>query len=325
MDPSNEFQVFSNVCHEDLEEMCRIQEKSRWTSEDISLGEDTKNWKKLDEKTQHFVKYVLSFSVVSEHLVNCNLLGRFLGEVTDPSVKRFYLFQAYMEDVHRRTYGLMLSSILIDPAEMAILARPVSIPSINEKIKWIQYWTGSDASFEQRLVAFALIEGIFFSSLFCSFYWLKQRGVTLPGMIKANEYISRDEKLHCEFAIKQLHHRANRLPRETIWTMMRDAVDIERKFVDEALPIDLIGINKNTMVEYVRYIADRWLCSIPCIEGMAGPFYGVTQQPLEWMEAISIQSFASFFEVDSTNYVDSRLGYSLGDRSFETSLDVFVS
>ncbi len=320
----SKFQFFSGIRFEKLEECCIIQEKSRWTSEEIVLTEDTAKWNDLDSKTQLFIKHVLSFSIVSDHLVNCNILDRFLQEVTDPSSRRFYLFQAYMEDVHRRTYGNMLTAVILDREELERLINPdVNIPSIDAKIKWIKKWTNSDASFGQRLIAFAIIEGVFFSSLFCAFFWLKQRGTTLPGMIKANEFISRDEKMHCEFAIEQLKYVNNKLPMQVIQEMMQEAVTIEKSFVDEALPVDLLGINKDTMMDYVKYIADRWLQMIPCIEGYCLPIFNIKKQPLEWMENISVQTFASFFEVEPTNYVDPEFGHSNADKEFSTDLSIF--
>ncbi len=316
--------LFSGYTYEALEDLCRTQEKSRWVSEDIPFDEDTKQWLRLDDNTKKFIKHVLAFSIVSEQLVNANLLHRFLDEVTDPSSRRFYLFQAYMEDVHRRTYGLMLSSVILDRNELDVLSKPdINIPSIAGKVAWIKKWIDSDASFCQRLIAFAFIEGIFFSSLFCSFYWLKQRGTTLSGMIKANEYISRDEKLHCEFAITQLAYVKHRLTRSVIHEMMKEAVEIEESFVKDALPVALIGINQDTMIEYVRYIADRWLTSIPCVEGFAGPLFGVVKQPLEWMEAISVQSLSNFFDVQPTSYQDSKMGYSENDCKFTDDLSIF--
>lgn len=321
---ANEYITFTGIAHDDLEESCIAQEKSRWTSEEIVFDDDTSNWSKLDTNTKLFITHVLSFSVVSDGLVNANLLSRFTQEVTDPSCRRFYLFQAYMEDVHARTYGKMLTSVIMDRNELQRLLHPnLHIQSIAHKIKWIEKWINSDSPFGQRVIAFAIIEGIFFSSLFCAFFWLKQRGAKLPGMIQANELISKDEASHCEFNIKLLKYVKFRLSREEIFEMMDEAVEIEKYFIEEAIPVDLVQINRDTMLSYVKFIANRWLESIPCKEGFAGPLYNNVDMPLKWMETISIPLFASFFEVVPVEYEDSKLCTSSADKSFTTDLTIF--
>lgn len=315
--------VFRGIVYKDLEDEAINQERARWTAEELVFTEDTRNWAIIDDGTKRFMKYVLSFSAIADGLVNCNLVERFLQEVTDPSVRRFYSFQSYMEEhVHARAYGMMINAVIMNKKEQDEMFNPNdNIPSIKEKIQWIEKWTNSNKPFGCRLIAFALIEGIFFSSLFASFFWLKQRGSKLPGMIQGNELIAKDEGRHCEFPIKMLKYVLYRMTREEIHCMATEAVNVELEFVKEALPTDLVGINKDTMCEYVKYVADRWLYSIPCVEGFAGPIYNINTCPLEWMELISIPTFTSFFEKEVTNYTDSRLGRTQEDCVYTADAD----
>ena len=225
--------------------------------------------------------------------------------------------------------------MVTDPDELDILLTPhIHIPSINMKIQWIEKWINSDSdnsdisnspSFGQRLVAFLIIEGVFFSSLFCSFYWLKHRGSTLPGMIQANEFIARDEGLHCEFAIALLRHVANKPSAEMIYEMMREAVAIEHQFVDDALPVSLIGMNASSMKEYVEYVADRVLKMISLddandVSHYLKPIFE-RPNPFYWLESISLDTLTSFFERRSTTYQDATASRSVVDSSFGHDAD----
>jgi ribonucleoside-diphosphate reductase beta chain len=309
-----EYSVFDTIRIPELEELAEKQEASKWRENEIKLSNDLRAWKTLSDPERLFIEHVLAFSVVSDGLVNVNLLNRFLNEVGDPSARRFYLFQAFMEDVHARTYGLMLRTVIVDPERRKQLLNPQKhIDSIRMKIEWIEKWITSDASFGQRLVAFAIIEGIFFSALFCAFYWVKHRGIGLSGLVQANEFISRDEGMHCEFAISMLKYVILKPREDTIQQMVREAVAIEEKFVKDALPEGgpgLSGINSGLMIEYVKYVADRLLTCIP-YSGSGHQPSGLrycrkvfhTKLPIPWMEAISIQVVSNFFENEATTYV----------------------
>lgn len=322
----NKYNVFTKIYYPELEAAAEAQENARWFAHEIQLTDDARNWKTLSENEQRFIKHVLSFSAVSDGLVNANLLERFLKDVTDPSARRFYLFQAVMEEVHARTYGLMLSAVVSDTDELARLMSPdVNIPSINMKIQWIEKWINSDAPFGQRVVAFIIVEGLFFSSLFCSFYWIKHRGSKLPGMIQANEFIARDEGLHCQFAAKLLQYVVNKPSMTTVERMMREAVKIEHNFVNDSLPVGLLGMNSKLMCDYVEYVADRTLQMI-CVESNESntshympkycvPIYN-TKNPFDWIESISLMVQANFFERRPTDYQDSRAGRSCAENSF---------
>lgn len=318
----NKYHVFTGIQREDLEHAAELQEKARWFPHEIQLHDDVRNWETMSDREQHFIKYILSFSVVSDGLVNCNLLDSFLQEITDPSARRFYLFQAVMEEVHARTYGLMLTAVVRDKKELNILLNPEeNIPSIQRKIHWIEKWITSDQPFGQRVVAFIIVEGLFFSSLFCSFYWLKHKASKLPGMIQANEFIARDEGTHCSFNALILHHVKNKPSHETVKSMMRDAVEIEQNFVKDALQEDLLGMNSRSMCEYVEFIADRTMQMITLGDDSYGePIYN-TKNPFPWMETISLQNKPNFFEKHATEYQDPRVGRSEVENSFGADED----
>ena len=305
-----QYSVFSGIKIPELEALAEAQERSKWRESEIRLDSDIRAWKQLSDSERLFIEHILAFSVVSDGLVNANLLKRFIQEVGDPSARRFYLFQSVMEDIHARTYGLMLTAVISDSERRAQLLEPHRyIGSIKMKIAWIEKWINSSESFGQRLVAFAIIEGIFFSALFCGFYWVKHRGLQLSGLVQANEFISRDEGMHCEFAIAMLKYINNKPSESVVHQMVREAVSIEEAFAAEALPAGLIGMNAGLMSGYVRYIADRWLTAIPIAGSGHDPrslryckkIYN-TPLPIAWMQAISIQTVSNFFEKHSTSY-----------------------
>jgi ribonucleotide reductase beta subunit family protein with ferritin-like domain len=300
-----------------LEDLAIKQETLRWGEHEIRMQDDFRNWKTMSSNEQHFIKQVLSFSVISDGLVNKNLLERFLAEITDPSAQKFYLFQAVMEHVHMRTYGIMLSSVIIDNDELEQLLHPdENNPAIRQKINWIEKWILSDKPIGIRLAAFAIIEGLFFSSLFCSFFWLKHKGSKLPGMIQANEFISRDEGLHCQFAIALLQYINNKPTIDEITQMIREAVNIEHIFIDNALPVNLIGMNSNSMKKYVEFVADKLIVSIPLINAIyAKPVFN-TSNPFLWMESISLPNQTNFFERAVTEYQDSKYGKTIEETQF---------
>lgn len=304
-----EYSIFTGVQFPELEELAEIQEKNRWRENEISFHDDLRDLNTFDNYTITAFKKISSFFSVADGLINKNLLERFTTEVTDPSARRFYLFQAAMEDVHARTYGLMLASIVPDLNERDKLLNPhKNSPSILGKIKWIEKWIESDASFGQRLIGFAIVEGIFFSASFTLPYWAKKRG-KLSGFSKANEFISKDEGSHCEFALAMNKYIKDRVSQNVIQQMVREAVHLEHQFIKEMLPNGLPELTQKMLCSYVEYIADDLLMGI-AIEGFGNSvtycskIYNHSKCPIPWMEKIGLVSMSSFFEKDSTNYQD---------------------
>lgn len=263
---------------------------SFWTTEEIDLGRDTKDWNELSVDDRHFVKHVLAFFAASDGIVLENLAERFICEVQVPEARAFYGFQLMMENIHSETYSLLLDTYIKDRVEKDRLFRAIdTVPCIQEKARWALRWINSNNSFAERLAAFAAVEGIFFSGSFCAIFWLKKRG-KMPGLTFSNELISRDEGLHCEFACLLYSMLQHKLSQSTVQSIIADAVAIEKQFVCDALPVSLIGMNAELMSQYIEYVADRMLLSLGY-----GRLYN-TANPFEWMEMISLQGKTNFFE-----------------------------
>lgn len=306
LDSSNPQNVFLGVKDMVLENAAIEAEKSKWVETEINLAEDVLNFPKMAQNEQTYIKHILSFSVVSDMLVNANLLERFLVEVMEPSARKFLLFQATQEEVHNRTYGLMLNAICSDRAERDMLIDPErNYPAINNKIQWVRKWITSDAPFEQRLIAFVIVEGIFFSSLFCGFYWLRYKKSVLPGLIQANEFISRDETMHWQYTVMMLMRcPKSRLPAIVdVYDMINEAVDIECEFVSESLSENLVGMSASQMKQYVKFIADSQIIHAlqDVYDGQLADIYNV-ENPFRWMESMSIPVLTNFFDRRHTQY-----------------------
>ena len=271
--------------------MYKQAEASFWTAEEIDLSEDTLDWtRKLADDERHFIKHVLAFFASSDGIVLENLAVRFMGDVQVPEARAFYGFQIAIENVHSETYSLLLQQYVSDPAErQKLFAAVETVPCIARKAQWAMRWIGSGSSFAERLVAFACVEGIFFSGSFCAIFWLKKRGL-MPGLCFSNSLIARDEGLHTDFACLLYSQLRGPLPEATVQGIVRDAVEIEKAFILEALPCRLIGMNSNLMATYVEFVADRLLREL----GYA-PVYNA-KNPFDWMENISLQGKANFFE-----------------------------
>ena len=251
---------------------------------------DLVDWEKLTGDEKHFISHVLAFFAASDGIVNENLCERFASEVQLPEARCFYGFQIAMENIHSETYSLLIESYVEDEAERNALFNAVSeMPLVRRKAEWAQRWIGSDASFAERLVAFAAVEGIFFSGSFCAIFWLKKRGL-MPGLTFSNELISRDEGMHCDFACLLYSMLEKRLSDETIHSLVGDAVEHEKEFVCDALPCALIGMNSNMMKQYIEFVADRLIVALG-----APKLYNATN-PFDWMELISLQGKTNFFE-----------------------------
>jgi ribonucleoside-diphosphate reductase beta chain len=283
--------VLFPIKHQDIWKMYKQHEASFWTAEEIDLQADLPHWQqKLSDDERYFIKHVLAFFAASDGIVNENLAVNFLQEVQYPEARCFYGFQVMMENIHSETYSLLIDTYIKDPTEKDHLLRAIdTIPCVKDKADWALRWIGK-GSFAERLIAFAAVEGIFFSGSFCSIFWLKKRGL-MPGLSFANELISRDEGLHCDFAcLLYTRHLVEQLPKETVQKIIGDAVRIEKEFVSDSLPVRLIGMNADLMCQYIEFVADRLLLALDC-----GKIFNATN-PFDFMELISLQGKTNFFE-----------------------------
>lgn len=290
------FVVFPLKYH-DIWQMYKTAEHSFWTSEEIDLAQDLTDWEeKLNDNERHFIKMVLAFFAASDGIVNENLAENFLKEVQYPEAKFFYGFQITIENVHSETYSLLIDTYIKDAQEKDKLFHAIdNYPSIMKKADWALKWIDS-GSFAERLIAFAAVEGIFFSGSFCSIFWLKKRGL-MPGLTFSNELISRDEGLHCMFACL-LHKKyiQNKVSPERIAEIICEAVEIEKEFITESLPVSLIGMNAKLMQQYIEYVADFWLVELQCPK-----VYNV-ENPFDFMDMLSLQNKSNFFEKRTSEY-----------------------
>jgi len=270
-------------------EMYKKHEASFWTAEEIDLSDDLKHWENLNSGEKHFISHILAFFAASDGIVNENLAVNFMSEVQVPEARCFYGFQIMMENIHSETYALLIDTYIKDPAEKDRLFHAIdTVPAVQKKAQWALKWI-NNGTFAQRLVAFAAVEGIFFSGSFCSIFWLKKRGL-MPGLTFSNELISRDEGMHCEFACLLYSMLNEKLSKEEATKIITDAVEIEKEFVTDALPVNLIGMNAKLMSQYIEFVADRWL-----VELGYDRVYNATN-PFDFMEMISLQGKTNFFE-----------------------------
>jgi len=267
-----------------------------WTPDEIDFSKDLSDWAKLTENERHFIGRVLAFFAGSDGIVMENLVTRFQGEVDSQVVKLFYSFQNAMEGIHSETYSLLIDTYIKDEEEKAKLFNAIStVPCIGKKAEWALNWMGSDKSFATRLVGFACVEGIFFSGAFCSIFWLKKRGL-LPGLTFSNELISRDEGLHTQFAVALFHTLNTKIFEDTVHEIIKEAVELEKEFICDALPCSLIGMNAKMMSQYIEFVADRLAVQLgtPKIFGAHNPF--------DFMDLISLEGKTNFFEKKVSEY-----------------------
>lgn len=270
-------------------EMYKKTEASFWTAEEIDLHDDLKHWDGLNDGERHFISHILAFFAASDGIVNENLAVNFMSEVQLPEARCFYGFQIMIENIHSETYALLIDTYIKDPVEKDRLFHAIeTVPAVKKKAEWALRWI-ENGTFAERLVAFAAVEGIFFSGSFCSIFWLKKRGL-MPGLTFSNELISRDEGMHCEFACLLYGMLKNKLTEEQAHHIIKDAVEIEKQFIGDALPVKLIGMNADLMKQYIEFVADRWL-----VELGYKKVYGSTN-PFDFMEMISLQGKTNFFE-----------------------------
>jgi ribonucleoside-diphosphate reductase beta chain len=305
--------VLFPIKHNDIWSFYKKAEASFWTAEEIDLSQDTVDWEnKLNDDERHFIKHVLAFFAASDGIVNENLAINFLNEVQYPEARCFYGFQVMMENIHSETYSLLIDTYIKDTAEKNHLFKAIdTLPCVKKKAEWAVRWINK-GSFAERLIAFAAVEGIFFSGSFCSIFWLKKRGL-MPGLSFSNELISRDEGLHCDFACLLYTQLVNKLPEDSVKEIIANAVEYEKEFVSDALPVKLIGMNAELMCQYIEFCADRLLLALG-----VGKIYNA-KNPFDFMEMISLQGKTNFFEKRVSEYQKSGVMSSSAEQQF--SLD----
>jgi ribonucleoside-diphosphate reductase beta chain len=300
----NRFVIFP-IEHNDIWEYYKQHQAAFWTAEEVDLTNDIRDWEKLTEKEQYFIKNILSFFAASDGIVNENLAENFYREVQYPEAKFFYGFQLAMENIHSLMYSLLIDTYINNPSEKDECFNAIDrLPAVQKKAKWALEWI-EKASFAERLVAFAAVEGIFFSGSFCSIFWLKSRGI-MQGLCNANSLIFKDENLHCDFAIHLLNNHLEEKPSEQrIREILLSALEIEKEFITESLPVSLIGMNSNLMKQYLEFVVDGLLVKMGCSKEFN------VEQPFKFMEQIAIETKGNFFESRTMEYQKAKLNESI--------------
>lgn len=310
----NRFVLFPIKYHE-IWRYYKTHVASFWTAEEIDLTQDLVDWEKMGDGERHFVKHVLAFFAASDGIVNENLVLNFMREVTIPEARCFYGFQVAMENIHSETYSLLIDTLIKEPTEKDFLFNALqNLDCVAKKGNWALKWIEEAPTFAHRLIAFAAVEGIFFSGSFCSIFWLKKRGL-MPGLTFSNELISRDEGLHCDFACLLYSMLENKLDPKEIEAIITEAVVFEKEFVTDALPVSLIGMNAEMMQQYIEFVADRLLVSLGNEK-----VYNTTN-PFPWMEMISIQGKTNFFEKRVGDYQKAGLMTDRKEQVFSMEAD----
>lgn len=306
----NRFVIFP-IEHNDIWEFYKTHQSAFWTAEEIDLTGDIRDWEKLTENEQYFIKNILSFFAASDGIVNENLAENFYREVQYPEAKFFYGFQLAMENIHSLMYSLLIDTYIKNPQEKNECFKAIEyLPAVKKKAEWALKWIKSE-SFAERLIAFAAVEGIFFSGSFCSIFWLKSRGV-MQGLCNANSLIFKDENLHCDFAIHLLNnHVKNRPSEKRIKEILMSALEIEKEFITESLSVSLIGMNKELMKQYLEFVTDQLLVKMNCKK-----VFNV-EQPFKFMEQIAIETKGNFFESRTVEYQKVKLNETINfDEDF---------
>ncbi len=308
--------VLFPIQHHDLWKLYKQQEACFWTAEEIDLAQDIYDWEnKLNEDEQHFVKNVLAFFAASDGIVNENIAMNFVNAVQYTEAKMFYGFQIMMENIHSETYSLLIDTYIKDKQEQGRLFNAIdTIPAVKKKAEWALKYI-EKGTFVERLIAFAAVEGIFFSGSFCSIFWLKKRGL-MPGLTFSNELISRDEGMHCDFACHLFnHHIENKLSEKRIKDIICGALEIEKEFILEALPVKLIGMNSDLMSQYLEFVTDRLLMSLNCSK-----VYNV-ENPFDFMQNIALQGKTNFFEKRVAEYQKAGVNNNVSIEDMDTSFE----
>jgi len=300
----NRFVIFP-IEHNDIWEFYKQHQAAFWTAEEVDLTNDIRDWNNLTENEQYFVKNILSFFAASDGIVNENLAENFLKEVQYPEAKFFYGFQLMMENIHSLMYSLLIDTYISNEKEKQLCFTALdNLPAVQKKAKWALDWI-ENASFQERLVAFAAVEGIFFSGSFCSIFWLKSRGI-MQGLCNANSLIFKDENLHCDFAIHLVNNHLETKPSEKrIKEILLSALEIEKEFITESLPVSLIGMNSNLMKQYLEFVTDGLLVKFGCKKEFN------VEQPFKFMEQIAVETKGNFFESRTMEYQKAKLNEEL--------------
>merc|ERR1712086_547301 len=306
--------VLFPINHDAIWHMYKKAVASFWTVEEVDLSEDMRDWVTLSEGEQHFVSHVLAFFAASDGIVNENLAMRFSNEVQLPEARCFYGFQIAIENIHSEMYSLLIDTYIKDEVQKDHLLRAIeTVPSVTKKAEWALRWI-DNGSFAERLIAFAAVEGIFFSGSFCSIFWLKKRGL-MPGLTFSNELISRDEGMHCDFACHQYRMLVTKLPNARVLEIIKNAVEIEQEFVSDALPVELIGMNSTLMCQYIEFCADRLLQSLDQDK------HWKTTNPFDFMKTISLDGKTNFFEKRVGEYAKMGVGVDASEQIFSMDAD----
>ena len=303
--------VISPIEYHDIWDFYKKHQSAFWTAEEVDLSTDIRDWEKLSENEKYFVKNVLSFFAASDGIVNENLAENFYREVQYPEAKFFYGFQLAMENIHSLMYSLLIDTYINDPKEkMECFTAIEHLPAVQKKANWALNWI-NNASFQERLVAFAAVEGIFFSGSFCSIFWLKSRGI-MQGLCNANALIFKDENLHCDFAIHLFNnHIENKISEKRIKEILLSALEIEKEFITESLPVSLIGMNQNLMKQYLEFVVDGLLVKFGCKKEFN------VEQPFKFMEQIAVETKGNFFESRTIEYQKAKLNEAISfDEDF---------
>lgn len=311
----NRFVLFP-IEHNDIWQFYKLQEACFWTAEEIDLSADLNDWShKLNDNERYFVKHVLAFFAASDGIVNENLAENFVAEVQYTEAKFFYGFQIMMENIHSETYSLLIDTYIQDKKEKEYLFNAIeNMDCVKKKADWALRWI-DEGNFAERIVAFAAVEGIFFSGSFCSIFWLKKRGL-MPGLSFSNELISRDEGMHCDFACLLYNdHIQYKLDPAVLRKIITDAVEIEKEFVSDALPVNLIGMNAEMMCQYIEFVADRLLVALKQEKEWK------VENPFPWMDMISLQGKTNFFEKRVGDYQKAGITSNAEDKEFGLDMD----
>lgn len=311
-DNPNRFVLFP-IQYEDIWTLYKKAVAVFWTAEEVDLSKDTKDWDNLTNNERYFISNIIAFFAGSDGIVNENLSINFLNEIQIPEARAFYGFQIAIENIHNEMYSLLIDSYIKDKQEKQRLFGAIeNIPCVKKKAEWALKWIDNKYQYARRLVAFACVEGIFFSGSFCAIYWLKERGV-MPGLTTSNEFIARDEGLHTQFACLLYSKLKNKLSQETIYAIIKDAVEIEKEFITESLPCNLLGMNASLMRDYIEFVADRLSVQLGCEK-----IYN-TVCPFAFMERIGLEGKTNFFEKRVAEY--SRAGVGKNQEQMAFSLD----
>jgi len=300
----NRFVIFP-IEHNDIWEFYKAHQAAFWTAEEVDLTNDIRDWNNLTENEQYFIKNILSFFAASDGIVNENLAENFVKEVQYPEAKFFYGFQLMMENIHSLMYSLLIDTYISNKKEKQLCFTALdNLPAVQKKAAWALDWI-KNSTFQERLIAFAAVEGIFFSGSFCSIFWLKSRGI-MQGLCNANSLIFKDENLHCDFAIHLVNNHLEKKPSEKrIKEILLSALEIEKEFITESLPVSLIGMNSNLMKQYLEFITDQLLVKFGCKKEFN------VEQPFKFMEQIAVETKGNFFESRTMEYQKAKLNEAL--------------